>query len=172
MIKIEELKALREKKGITQSELARRAGVTQAHIAKIEAGKVDPRYSTFTKIISELLNEEKETCEKYMTKKMYYVKSNDFIRTASKLMTSKGISQIPVIESKKIIGLVSETELLYRKTNEETRIKEIMGDVPPQVSKNASVDVAKDLLHEYGAVIVVDKGVPVGIITKANFLKK
>lgn len=172
MINIDKLKLLREKRGLSQSELARRAGITQAHVAKIESGKVDPRYSTVVKIFEELMKEEKETCEKYMTKKVYSVHPNDFVSSAVKMMTSKNISQIPVIQGNKLVGLVSEKDFLKELDISKVRIKEIMEDVPPQLSKNANIDVAKDLLREYPVVIVVDRGHAVGIITRANFLKK
>ncbi|MCK4313359.1 helix-turn-helix domain-containing protein, partial [Candidatus Bathyarchaeota archaeon] len=44
------LKKLRIKAGLTQKRLAELAGVSQAHIAKIEQGKVDPRLSTVNKV--------------------------------------------------------------------------------------------------------------------------
>jgi len=40
-----ELRTLRETLGLTQKELARRIGVSQSFIAKIENEKIDPRLS-------------------------------------------------------------------------------------------------------------------------------
>ena len=45
---------LREHLGMTQAQLARRAGTTQQAIALIEADKVDPRLSTLQKIAAAL----------------------------------------------------------------------------------------------------------------------
>lgn len=42
----ERLRALREKKGLTQEQLARAAGVRQSIVSKIERGVIDPRFST------------------------------------------------------------------------------------------------------------------------------
>ncbi len=42
----EELRARREALGIKQTELAKRAGISQSMVARIEAGNVDPRIST------------------------------------------------------------------------------------------------------------------------------
>ena len=39
---------------MTQAELARRAGVSQSHIAAIETGKLDPRVGTLAKIFDAL----------------------------------------------------------------------------------------------------------------------
>lgn len=48
------LKRLREDAGMTQCQLAQLIGVTQAHIAKIENTKVDPRLSTVNRILQVL----------------------------------------------------------------------------------------------------------------------
>jgi predicted transcriptional regulator len=54
ILKHEEIRAMRMKLGLTQTQLAQLAGVTQAYIAKIEAGKADPRVSTLEKILAAL----------------------------------------------------------------------------------------------------------------------
>lgn len=48
------IKKMRIEAGLTQNELARMIGVSQAHIAKIENEKVDPRLSTINKILQVL----------------------------------------------------------------------------------------------------------------------
>ena len=48
----EELRARREALGMKQTELARRAGISQSMVARIEAGNVDPRIRTLSKIIA------------------------------------------------------------------------------------------------------------------------
>src|ERR1700733_1288757 len=45
------LKAAREKRGWTQRDLARRLGLTQAHISGIESGKIVPRYDTLLELV-------------------------------------------------------------------------------------------------------------------------
>jgi predicted transcriptional regulator len=45
-----ELRALREKKGVSQRELAERVGTTQSAIARLEAGSVSPSLPTLDKI--------------------------------------------------------------------------------------------------------------------------
>jgi predicted transcriptional regulator len=45
-----ELRALREKKGLSQRELAERVGTTQSAIARLEAGSVSPSLPTLDKI--------------------------------------------------------------------------------------------------------------------------
>jgi XRE family transcriptional regulator of biofilm formation len=49
------LQKLREKKGITQVELARTVGVTQTYIAKLESGaKINPSLSVMTNLARSL----------------------------------------------------------------------------------------------------------------------
>jgi predicted transcriptional regulator len=45
-----ELRALRDKKGLSQRELAERVGTTQSAIARLEAGSVSPSLPTLDKI--------------------------------------------------------------------------------------------------------------------------
>jgi predicted transcriptional regulator len=49
-----EIRALREKKGLSQRELAGRVGTTQSAIARLEAGNVSPSLPTLDKIAAAL----------------------------------------------------------------------------------------------------------------------
>src|SRR5437879_13085755 len=48
------IRALRAELHMTQAQLAKRAGVTQPHLARIETGKVDPQLSTLRRIFDAL----------------------------------------------------------------------------------------------------------------------
>ncbi|MDG6899642.1 MAG: helix-turn-helix domain-containing protein, partial [Nitrososphaerota archaeon] len=50
LIEPRQLKKVRNQLGYTQGRLAREAGVSQSIVAKIEAGSVDPSYSTIAAI--------------------------------------------------------------------------------------------------------------------------
>lgn len=49
-----ELRALREKRGLTQRELADRVGTTQSAIARLEAGHISPSLPTLDKVATAL----------------------------------------------------------------------------------------------------------------------
>ena len=49
-----EIRALREKKGLSQRELAERVGTTQSAIARLEAGNISPSLPTLDKIADAL----------------------------------------------------------------------------------------------------------------------
>lgn len=48
------IRELRKEQGLTQAQLARRAGLPQSHLAKIEAGKVDMQLSTLRRLFRAL----------------------------------------------------------------------------------------------------------------------
>lgn len=49
-----EIRALREKKGLSQRELAERVGTTQSAIARLETGNISPSLPTLDKIAAAL----------------------------------------------------------------------------------------------------------------------
>lgn len=48
------LRAMRSALRMSQAQLARRAGIPQAHIARLEAGRFDPRLSTLKRLFDVL----------------------------------------------------------------------------------------------------------------------
>jgi len=48
------LKRLREQRGLTQEQLAKRAGVSHGYIARLEIGMHDPSLSTLSKLAKAL----------------------------------------------------------------------------------------------------------------------
>jgi predicted transcriptional regulator len=160
-MELSEIRKLRQKAGMSQTELARKAGVSQAHIAKIESGRVDPRFSTVERILRCLQEEEKDPCSKYMTRTIYGMQSSDTIRAAGRLMGQRGVSQLVVFRGEAIVGLLTEEDLLR-----------FMGDPPPTVSGGTSSDIIRELLLEFPAVVVVDQERAVGILTKSDLIKQ
>ena len=61
------LKRLRIEAGLTQRQLAEMVDVSQAHIAKIEKEKVDPRLSTVNRILRVLMEREGKKCGEIMS---------------------------------------------------------------------------------------------------------
>ena len=115
MITINEIKNLRKKLGLTQGELARQAGVSQSLIAKIEAGTIDPTYSKATAVINTLksLSTSKEIiASKIMIKNVIFVSPTDPIKKAIQKMKKYAISQMPVLDEKRVVGIVSEKAIL------------------------------------------------------------
>jgi predicted transcriptional regulator len=171
-----EIKKIRKSLGLTQTELAKRANVSQSLIAKIESEKIDPTF-TKTKKIFETLNdlEKKEEikAKDVMNKKIINVLPSDNINDSVNKMKKFGISQMPVIDNHKAIGLVSESTLLDALMNKkDKKISDIMEEAPPIVSKTASVQIISNLLRHYPMILVSESGKLTGLITKADLLNK
>ncbi|MBI0583912.1 MAG: CBS domain-containing protein [Methanomassiliicoccus sp.] len=170
-MELSEIKRMRKKSGMSQTELARRAGVSQAHIAKIESGKVDPRFSTVDRIM-QCLKEEKDPCSRYMTDNIFGVQDSDTVSRAARLMGEEGVSQLVVFRKEAIVGLLTEDDLLrFKGDPRATPAEDIMNDPPPTVSKNASADTVREMLLEFPAVVVVDRERAIGILTKSDLIK-
>jgi len=167
------LKKLRLEAGLTQRQLAKLVGISQAHIAKIENEKVDPRLSTVNKILEVLTSGEKRKCKEIMTENVIFASPNDRVLEVSKIMMKNAISQLPVIENGIVIGTVTEESIIRNlsSTVAERKVEEIMEPPLPMIPENASINVAKSLLEESPAVLVVKKGKVKGIITRSDLLK-
>ena len=173
---LEEIKKIRKKLGMTQSELANRAGVSQSLIAKIESGRIDPTYTKTKKIFAALSDLEKKgeiKAEQLMASRIVSASSSTLIKEAIARMKKYGISQLPVIDSHKLVGMVSESTILDALLNSKsTKVSEIMQEAPPIVSKTASIQVVSNLLKHYPIVVVSEGGRLIGLITKSDLLGK
>ena len=173
---LEEVKKIRKKLGMTQTELANRAGVSQSLIAKIESARIDPTYTKTKKIfaaLSDLEKKEEIKAEQLMTAKLVSVSPNAPIKDAISSMKKFQISQLPVMDEHKLVGLVSESTILDALLKSKaTKVREIMQDSPPIVSKTTSIQVVSNLLKHYPMVLVSEEGKLIGLITKSDLLGK
>lgn len=174
---LQEIKHLRRKFSLTQGELAKLAGVSQSLIAKIESNKIDPTFTNAQKIYSALQRlsekDEKKAAD-LMNKNLIYLEQEDSLKSAIQRMKKHGISQLPVLDSKKAVGIISETAILDAIMNNksaETQIQDIMSEAPPTIDTNASVKVISHLLKFYPLLLVAEKGKLLGLITKADLLE-
>ncbi|UCF58671.1 MAG: CBS domain-containing protein, partial [Candidatus Bathyarchaeota archaeon] len=87
-------------------QLAELARVSQAHVAEIEKGRVDPRLSTVSRILQVLTEGEEKKCGDPMTKDVIFARPNDKILKVSGVMMRPAISQLPVIENERVVGTI------------------------------------------------------------------
>ncbi len=167
------LKKLRIEVGLTQIELAKMVSVSQAHIAKIENEKVDPRLSTVNKILQVLAGGAGRKCREIMTGSVMTVSPRDNVRKASEVMMRNGVSQLPVISGNKVVGMISEegiTRNISPNIAEEI-VGKIMEPPLPTVAEGTDISEIRPLLERHPGVLVTSKGDLVGIITRSDLLK-
>jgi len=175
-----DIKKYRKQVELTQVELAKKAGVSQSLIARIEAGGVDPRLSTLKRILDAMRVEEiRDVCAEDIVKTpVIHVSPEDTIGQASEIMEKHGISQLPVLEGDVQVGSISEAMVIKGMDLEKDlsrmsakKISEIMNGGFPTVGKKTGVKALSKLLEMDPAVLIAEKGKVVGIVTKADVLK-
>jgi predicted transcriptional regulator len=176
MDEVLEIKRLRKKLGITQSELAKQANVSQSLIAKIESGKLDPSYGNAKKIFETLAALEKGIelyARDIMYKKIIFLQKTDTLKDSIMLMRKHNISQMPVLLKDKIVGYISESLILDRILEGDTsmQVGEIMESSPPILPPGTKQSVLVNLLRHFPLVIIEEKGELIGIVTKADLLR-
>ncbi|MFW6141352.1 MAG: CBS domain-containing protein [Candidatus Saliniplasma sp.] len=171
------VRSMRKKLGLTQTELADKAGVSQSLIAKIENGSTAPSYVNGRKILDKLEEEMvKNTTDKKAkevhSEEVLSLKPDDKIETALEMMDEEAVSQMPVIENGSVVGGITESGLLknYDKIERDLPVKSMMDPPFPIIAENAELDVVKKLLVHYPCVLTSKKGQIVGIITKVDIL--
>ena len=175
----ESIKRRRMKLGLTQSALAEKASVSQPLIARIEAGDVDPRLSTLRSIIAALdeMERSRVTAKDLMTAPVIAVSTADTVDRAVKLMEQHGFSQLPVIDAGVPVGSISENAVVQAMGSEDlssisqSKVRSLMEDSFPTVSPSTSMGTISHLLESYHAVLVMEMGKVVGVITKYDLMR-
>ncbi|MCX6694848.1 MAG: CBS domain-containing protein [Candidatus Altiarchaeota archaeon] len=175
-----EIQKRRDKLSLTQTQLAKKAGVSQSLIARIEAGTVDPRYSKVAKVfqaLEELKGREIEAKE-IMTRNVVGVKAENTIEQAASTLKEHGVSQMPVYDGENTIGSFSEKIIVDRISKginmqqfSNEKVREHMDSAFPTVKPDTPLTIISALLEHNNAVLVQDAGKTAGIITNADLLK-
>ena len=178
---LETVAARRRRLGLTQTQLADLAGVSQSYIAKLEAKKIEPSYTKIKAIFEALQRLERKRearASEILNSEVVGVKASDIVQKAVELMRSFGYSQLPVFEGERPVGSVSEKTIINGIVGDrdgalfiEMPINEIMEEAFPQVGEDAPISLLRDLLKIYPAVLVYRRGKNIGIVTKADLLK-
>ncbi|PIN76217.1 XRE family transcriptional regulator [Candidatus Woesearchaeota archaeon CG10_big_fil_rev_8_21_14_0_10_36_11] len=177
---LDKIKRMRKKHNLNQKELAKKAGVSQSLIAKIEAGTIEPSFSKAQQIfhaLEEMREKKERKANELMNKIVVFVKNNDTVKESVKIMKKKGISQMPVLCKGKVCGLITEGTIIKGITNNPEKINiikvnDIMEDAPPIISVNTGIKTVLELLKDNPVLLVAEKGEIQGIISKSDLLEK
>lgn len=179
--RIDYIKQGRVKLGMTQRELASLSGISTSMINQIESGRCKPSYDTAKKIFEVLSSQEGKTSLKagdICSHEVISVQKDEKLEVVIEKMMKNSISQIPVRENSKIVGLVSE-DVLARKVLEsedkknihQVPILQIMEPPPPIVDISTPAKALIPLVRFSKCVLVSRKGEIIGIITISDTLK-
>lgn len=166
-----DLRERRKQLGLTQSEVAEAAGVSQPLIARIEGGGVDPRLSTLRRIVEVLNEREAEVVRAadLMSTSVVNVQADDSVKLAASKMSEAAYSQLPVLQGEVAVGSITLGDLAgLGDADRDDPVREHMQEPFPVVSPETAVHELKTLLEHARAVLVTEEGRPLGIITEAD----
>ncbi len=111
---------------------------------------------------------------------LIHVHPDETVREAIGIMSEYGVSQLAVVQAEpplveaEVIGAVHERELMQRAFADasllERTVRDVMGPPLPTVGAGESVELAVRRLEEAPAVLVIDHGHPVGVLTRTDAL--
>jgi len=179
--RIDSIKQIRQKLGITQKKLATMTGVSTSMINQIESGRSQPSYDTAKKIFENLAKFEGESSSHiagdFCSKDIAKLKPTNTLHDAIKKMHQLSISQIPVFSNSDVVGVISENGIIRHLADrgeaelKKTKLADTMDPIPPIVDYNTPANVLVPLIRYSMCILVSKKSKIVGIITASDTLK-
>jgi predicted transcriptional regulator len=179
--RIESIKQIRIKIGITQKKLAIMTGVSTSMINQIESGRSQPSYETAKKIFESLTKLEGDssshTAGDFCSKNIVKLKPSNTLHDAIKKMHELSISQIPVFNNSEIVGVISEDGIVKHLADlgeaelKKSKLQNTMDPVPPIVDWETPANVLVPLIRYSKCILVTKKAKISGIITASDTLK-
>lgn len=177
---LEYIKQTRLKLGITQRRLASLTGISTSMINQIETGRCKPSYDTAKNIFEILSTLEGKSSKKagdICSRNIIFAQKDDSLYSIVEKMRLHFVSQVPIFEGQKIVGIVSEDSLAKRMVeNDEKKLKNITIDTvmepsPPLVDSGTPAKALVPLIRFAKCILVTEKGNVTGIITTTDILK-
>lgn len=178
--RLEYIKQARIRIGITQRKLAALTGISTSMINQIESGRCKPSYETARKIFEILGSLEGQSSMKagdICSRNLISVQKYETLNTAIDKMRSNSISQIPVFDGSRVVGILSEDGLaksMVEKDEKKMRnmvIWIVMETPPPVVDVSTPAKALVPLVRFAKCVLISEKGTVIGIITVTDILK-
>ncbi len=104
-----------------------------------------------------------------MSSELYVLNQDQDILNAVNLMLDNNISGLPVLNGDKLVGLLTETDLLHKCADSKTTISEVMTSNPVSISPTQRLIHARKLILENGLsrIPVVDSGKLLGMVNES-----
>lgn len=178
--RLEYIKQARIRLGITQRKLAALTGVSTSMVNQIESGRCKPSYETARRIFEILSSLEGRTSMKVgdlCSRNLISVQKDQRLFTAIDVMRKNSISQIPVFDGSKVVGILTEdglAKIMVEKDEKELRnvpAAEMMEPPPPIVDNSTPAKALIPLVRFAKCILVSEKGNVVGIMTITDTLK-
>jgi predicted transcriptional regulator len=179
--RIDSIKQIRLKIGITQKKLATMTGVSTSMINQIESGRSQPSYETAKKIFESLSKLEGEssahTAGDFCSTDIVKLKPVNTLHDAIKKMHQLSISQIPIFNNSDVVGMISEDGIVKHLAElgeaelKKAKLANTMESVPPIVDWNTPANVLVPLIRYSKCILVSKKSKIIGIITASDTLK-
>ena len=117
----------------------------------------------------------KKSVKDIATLNLHFLKPNNTIREAAILFFDKSIDGAPIIENKKIIGILTLRDIVWAlaESKEELKVKNVMKKNVVTIDQNIKVSRAAEIMYKemIGRLILVDNNnFPVGILTKTDLV--
>ena len=179
--RIDSIKQIRLKIGITQKKLATMTGVSTSMINQIESGRSQLSYETAKKIFESLSKLEGEssshTAGDFCSTDIVKLKPANTLHDAIKKMHQLSISQIPIFNNSDVVGMISEDGIVKHLAElgeaelKKAKLANTMEPVPPIVDWNTPANVLVPLIRYSKCILVSKKSKIIGIITASDTLK-
>jgi cystathionine beta-synthase len=109
-------------------------------------------------------------------KDLISIETSSPIKKAVELMCENGISQLPVLENGRLVGMVTESVLLESIAAHDNissmQISSLMDRSVPTVERDTPLHVLQDLLMQHGKVVMIDPAMkPLDLLTKIDLVE-
>lgn len=169
------MRKLREKRrtlGLQQKRVAAEAGVSPAHLSRMENGAAEAKYSTVHAVWETLdrhERERRETAADVATREVVWADAAESVRSAWRTMLDGHYSQLPVRCDGRTVGSVTERCLVD--ADHEAPVASVMTgrfvEVPPETGRETLAALLRDGNR---AVMVRDGAEYLGIVTAADLI--
>jgi predicted transcriptional regulator len=178
--RLEYIKQVRVRLGITQRKLATLTGISTSMINQIESGRCKPSYETARKIFEVLSSLEGRSSMKagdICSHSPISVQKDERLHKAIDVMRVNSISQIPVFDSSQVVGILTEdglAKVMLEKNEKDVKnmhVSQVMEPPPPIVDISTPAKALVPLVRFAKCILVSEKGNVIGIVTTIDTLK-